>query len=91
MGTIHLVGAELRLDLQVIDVLRSIVMAVLRSNVCALPLQVHFGRGDIDHGDVKHCTGVWTEEREDKGSLLVAVVMSSFVPNGVSRGLALLP
>lgn len=63
---------------------------VPRSIVCILPLQLHFGRGDINHTDVKHCTGVWSEERKKKGNLLMTIVMSSFILKYQSEELALL-
>lgn len=63
---------------------------VPRSIVCILPLQLHFGCGDINHTDVKHCTGVWSEERKKKGNLLMTIVMSSFILKYQSGELALL-
>lgn len=64
---------------------------VPRSTVGILPLQLHVGRGDVNHLDVKHRTGVWSEERKDKGSLIMTILTSSLIPKCLSRALALLP
>ena len=74
---VHLVRAVLGHYVQKID--------LLGSNICTLPLQLHFGCGDIDHRDVKHCTGVWLEERKKKESLLVTIIMSTLISKGLSR------
>lgn len=65
-------------------------VVVPRSIVCILPLQLHFGCGDVNHTDVKHCTGVWSQERK-KGNLLMTIVKSSFILKHQSGELALLP
>lgn len=65
-------------------------VGVPRSIVCILPLQLHFGCGDVNHTDVKHFTGVWSEERKKKGNLLMTIVMSSFILKYQSGELALL-
>lgn len=64
---------------------------VLRHTVSTLPLQLHFGRGDMDHADVKHCTEVWSEERRKKGSLFRTSITSSFISMYLSKELAFSP
>lgn len=45
---------------------------ILGSTVRALPVQPHLRDGDVDHVDVKHCTGNCSEERKEKGKLLLS-------------------
>jgi hypothetical protein len=51
---------------------------------------MHFSGDDTDDMDVKHHTGVWSEEREEKGNPYMIIMIFSFISKWLQKETALL-